>query len=54
MLVVQPGSVTFAVNVTCFDSVLLPFTLFAVGATLFHVAVAVAQFDHVHPASFAL
>jgi len=39
VLVVPPGSVPFAVNVILLHSFALKFKLFAVGATLFHVAV---------------
>jgi len=37
--VVSPGSLTFAVNVILLHSVPLLLTLFAVGATFFHVTV---------------
>ena len=43
VLVVQPGSVPFAVNVIFAHSFALKFKLFAVGATLFHI-----HTHHVH------
>ena len=54
MNVVHPGSLTFAVNVTVDPSFPFALTAFAVGATLFHVAVAFAQLLHASFASCAL
>ena len=48
MFVVHPGSLTFAVNVIVLHSFPLFVTLFAVGATLFHVPVFAALHVPLH------